>query len=524
MRRHFLPILFLIGFSLFTLRSIFNPGFMYSHDSLWHVERLQNMYSLIPLQFPVRWSPSLDNGYGIPLFNFTYPAPYYLGSLFMISGLGPIKAYDLLLLSFYILGGVGIYFLASKKPWIGISAAVLYLTTPYQFLDIFVRGALGEVVALGLFPFVLLSFKQVAESGKLKWYSPLPFALLLLSHNFYGYLFAALLIFFIIFIYEHKKTLIISLFLSLCLSSFFLIPAFFEKSLLLYSQIDHLDFRNHFVYFSQLIYSKWSYFGSLPGLDPREMSYQLGLGNILILLLAIMLVKKSRQLAIYLFVVFVAIFMMLPISDFFWRYIPLLSSIQFPWRFLGVVTVIFPLIYLETISLLLHKPRYSWIKYLPLLIVAIAIYGARNYARPVKWMTGDEFTSLHYEYVGKTTTAQRSEIVPKWATVERYTAGNLPELKSGELSSYTVKPYEISFQVDSAEQQNLIINRNYYPSWVGKIDGQPLSLTPTQTGEISVPISVGSHTYEISYASTIWAKLGNVISLVSLLLILILVY
>jgi hypothetical protein len=201
------------------------------------------------------------------------------------------------------------------------------------------------------------------------------------------------------------------LLLSFSLSAFFLLPAFVEKGLLLYSQNIHLSYRDHFVYPIQLLYGKWSFFGSEPGLDPKEMSYQLGIANIATLFLSLAVLRRSKKLAIYFFATALAIFMMLKQSDLLWQYIPLISSIQFPWRFLGITSILIPLIYIELVVNMSSSNTKIWPKYLSILLIVIAVYGARNYARPVKWMSVEEFTTLHYEYVGKTTTAQRNEIV-----------------------------------------------------------------------------------------------------------------
>lgn len=518
--------LIIVLFSLFFLRAIFHTGFMYSHDSLWHVERLQDMYSLVGKKFPVRWSPTLDHGYGVPLFNFTYPAPYYLGAGFMSLGLGPIKTYDLLLVSFYILGGIGVYLLGRKRPWIGLVAALLYLATPYQFLDIFVRGALGEVVALGLIPWVFLSFEQISSSGKLRWFSSLPFAFLLLSHNFYAYLIGALLLFLIITLYRHKRQLIYSFLFSLALSAFFLLPAFFEKSYLLFSQSDHLGYRDHFVSLSQLIYSKWSYLGSLPGNNPQEMSFRLGLANLVIFLASFFLVvflgfkrKLPQRLGILFIITIICIFLMTSPSDFLWRFIPLLSSIQFPWRFLGLLTILFPLLYLELAEHSFRSHKAKLFILISVCLLSLAIYNSRNYSRPVKWLTPEEFMTFHYEYAGQTTTAKRSEIVPRWAPVERYNSSLAPEINGGELTNYINDPLNVSFSVNTSESGETTIERNYFPSWVGEIDGQKTVLTPTSTGEISLPIISGQHSYRVYLASTIIEKLGNLISLLSFIIL-----
>ncbi|KKU14952.1 MAG: hypothetical protein UX21_C0008G0007 [Microgenomates group bacterium GW2011_GWC2_45_8] len=519
MKRHFLQVLFLLFFSLWSLRSIFHRGFMYSHDSLWHVERIQNIYSLIPTQFPVRWSPTLDNGYGVPLFNFTYPAPYYLGAGFMALGLGPIKSYDLILLLAYFLGGVGVYLLGRRRSWVGLTAAILYLTTPYQFLDIFVRGALGEVFALGLIPWVFLTFAQISTTGKLRWYSPLPFALLILSHNFYVYLFGALLTFFILVMYKHKRELIYVLFLSIGLSAFFLVPAFFEKNLLLFSQSNHLGYRDHFVYPLQLLYGKWNYLGSITGDNPYEMTYQLGASNLVILLFSLVVISLqtihrslSRKLVWSFIVLLLGIYMMLPISDFLWGTIPLLPSIQFPWRFLGITTIIFPLLYLELSIYFSKKNRFNLFPIVSGCLVILSIYASRNYGRPTYWMNADQFLQYHYEYAGKTTTAQRAEIVPRWAPVERYNADLIPEVTAGKITNYLITPLSISFDIDTSDSQSIVIERNYFPTWVGEIDGHPLALSPSSTGTISVPISSGTHSYRIHYQNTWVEKLGNLLS------------
>lgn len=525
MRAHAIFLSLLLVFSLWSLRSIFHPGFMYSHDALWHVERLQNMTALLPVQFPARWSPDLDHDYGVPLFNFTYPAPYYLGAGLMSLGLGPIKTYNLLLFLGYFLGGVGVYLLSHRQRVFGFFAAVLYLLTPYQFLDIFVRGALGEVLALGIIPWVFLSLDQLSSTGRLRWYTSIPFALLILSHNFYGYLFGALLVFLTLILYKHKRQIFISFCLSLGLAAFFLIPAFFEKSFLLFTQTDHFGYRDHFVYPLQLLYSKWSYMGSLPGLDPREMSFQLGLANwgVIILGLAVLLFRLPRlpsRLTWYLALITFSLFMMLPASDWLWATLPLISSIQFPWRFLGLVTALLPLLYLELSQVFIKAKRTKLFTLLSLVLIVLALYNTRNYHLPVKWLSADEFLALHYEYAGGTATAKRSEIVPRWAPVERYSPedGQSPQVVGdGQLSNISETPLQLSFTGNSPNDRSQVIwYRNYFPTWSATVDGQNLALTPTPTGEVTLPLAPGTHQYQIFFKSTRVELLGNLLSLLSL--------
>jgi hypothetical protein len=514
MKKYFFPLLIIFLFSLWSLRSLFHPGFIYSHDSLWHVERIQNISTLITSQFPVRWSPSLDHGYGAPLFNFTYPAPYYLGSLLMFIGLGPVASYKILLLIAYILGGVGVYLLGRKHVPTGLVAAVLYILIPYQYLDIFVRGALGEVFALGLAPWVFLAISTIESRQKLNWFAPLPFVLLLLSHNFFSYLIGAMIVFFALTIYQQKKLIFSSLLLSITLSSFFVLPAMLEKNLLLYTQTPNTDYASHFVYPSQLISTAWNYLGSMPGYNASEMSFQLGIPTVIIFALYLA-TPASRKKIVYLVTFLVSLFLMLPYSDFIWRSIPILSIIQFPWRFLGILTVITPLFYLSVADSFGHKPVFKYFSYV---LVFVALFTTYSYARPLKWLNDDEFMQLHYEYAGGTMSAHREEIVPKWASLERYEpAGGRLKIAGAEPTGLVEQDSSLSFNLIT-DQHDLtgVWHRNYYPSWQGRVDGQSMQLSPTDSGEISFKLLTGEHKYEIYLGSTAYAKLGNTLSLIGL--------
>src|SRR5258706_14692287 len=66
---------------LITMRSILGPSFFRPHDYT-HAARLVEMQrSLQAGELPVRWSRNFGFGYGMPLFNFYAPLPYYFGQL-----------------------------------------------------------------------------------------------------------------------------------------------------------------------------------------------------------------------------------------------------------------------------------------------------------------------------------------------------------------------------------------------------------------------------------------------------------
>lgn len=509
-------LIILIG--LFFGWGLLQPGFMQTHDTIWHVERILNMTEeLRSGQFPVRWSYSLDNGFGIPLFNFAYPGPYYLMSLAHLAGLGVIAVYNLTNLAFFLLGGLGMYWLYRKKSEVGaLTTAVLYMLAPYQLLDIYVRGALGEVVVLGLFPWCLYMIDILGKKKKLIWYTPLPLFLVLISHNFLGLIFIGLLLILSLTGRAQKKLILQHIAVAVALAAFFLLPMIGERNLLMESppgnQNATLD--RHYVYPAQLVWSPWGYTGSLPGNDPSEISYQLGLAHIAVILYALITARKKA--GIYLVLVAGAVFMMTPYSSFIWRLFPILQVIQFPWRLLAVTSILVPLIFMRVYRDLEEKNK-KRAYVLAGGIVIIAFLNVMGYRQPERRLSAEEFGSLHAVYEEKTATAYRYELMPRWAVNERSKPA-APTVAEGAivLSGMSSTAYMDTFTAESQSDGAVIVYRNYYPSWKGTADGETIPLAPSESGEIRVPVRPGTHTYRVKLGNTPLALVGNWVTLLTL--------
>ena len=78
-----LPLFILISAVLFAVLPLFLPGFIPTHDGEYHLIRFYEFEKMLRAGHWVpRWAPGLNSGYGIPLFNFFYPFPNYIGALF----------------------------------------------------------------------------------------------------------------------------------------------------------------------------------------------------------------------------------------------------------------------------------------------------------------------------------------------------------------------------------------------------------------------------------------------------------
>jgi uncharacterized membrane protein len=266
---------------IITMRSILGPTFFRPHD-FTHAARLVEMQrSLKAGEFPVRWSRNFGFGYGMPLFNFYAPLPYYLGQIPMALGLSAVDSIKLLYLTNSILAFAGMYLLGTKLwgKWGGILSAVFFSFSTYRALDLFVRGALGEAFALVLIPFALYGVQLALEKKRVgSLVIAVSLAAILLSHNLTGMasvgLVTAYYLLQILLSIPKKEwrwqliSLGMGILLSVGLSAFYTIPAFLEKGLTRVDQtivVGYFDFHDHFLCYSQVFKGVWKYGASLPG-------------------------------------------------------------------------------------------------------------------------------------------------------------------------------------------------------------------------------------------------------------------
>jgi len=173
--------------SLFLLWPLFAAPFFSHHDDVQTIRLYEMDKCIKDGQIPCRWVPDLGGLYGYPLFNYYAPLPYYFGELiYWVSGNLILSVKIMFAVSF--LGAYIFMYLLGQKYWGrlgGSLAAVFYSFAPYHALDFYVRGAMGEMWALMLFPAILWALTRLQEHLNIA--NLLLFALfigfLLTSHN-----------------------------------------------------------------------------------------------------------------------------------------------------------------------------------------------------------------------------------------------------------------------------------------------------------------------------------------------------
>ena len=541
-----LTLFLLLLFSYKAVRPLFVPGFFPMHDDTQPARVYEMARALASGQFPVRWVPDLGYGFGYPLFNFYGPLPYYIGALFNLFGFDAIAGAKAMIIIGILLSVVTMYiFISSLFGNIaGVVISILYLYAPYHAVNVYVRGAIGELFAYGFLPLVVYGFYKIMQMKERKQaiiIGALGIAGILLSHNIIGMLtlmyIAVGLVFLFCFLLVQKQSLtpfflcLLLIFLGIGLSSFFVLPAFFEKS---YTRVAELttggsDFRNHFVYIDQLWDSPWGYAGSAPG-KIDGMSFKLGKVHVLLGFLSFPLIlflykkKKIRKDMLVLFVLLFCVllsslFLTLPVSGLIWEKISWFAYVQYPWRHLNFILL--GLCVLSSVLFLPLKRNGQLI--LGGIILFFTLYLNTKYFVPREYISVEEQDYIAARNLQGKISRISDEYLPKEFIVPQ-------EVKEKDISELTdntsilVKefkgtPTDKTYTVEVKTNEDIITNTTFFPGWKVFIDGSLGKIT-NQEGRIRIEnVPAGTHKVRLVLTNTFVRILGNTISFFSLFLL-----
>jgi len=329
------------------------PGYFSVHDDM-HPAWILEMYRAIQSgQFPPRYAPDLSYGFGYPLFHFIYPLPYYIGAAYYSLGLNLIWSIKLIYILSLPFSALAMYvFTRRHLSTLGaIICSVIYIYTPYRAVNIYVRGALGESLSFVFIPIIFWSIDKAFEIPNKRTisFAGLSFAGLILTHNIAAYIVAPFaLIYFVFRFYSHNNlnaifNLFKMLILGLALSAYFWIPAIIDKRLMIENPI--FNYRDHFPFIKQLLFSKWGYGASLWGPDDG-FSFQLGIINLISIfllgLLTLITFYRDKKIIFSSFFTLSSTLFLLYLmnirSSWIWDTIPFMNYFQFPWRLLLLIT------------------------------------------------------------------------------------------------------------------------------------------------------------------------------------------
>ena len=518
-------------FSFFDSKIIVNI----SQDITFHLNRFVGLANAFEEgQILPKIYPYANNGFG-------YATPLFYCDLFLYPfailyhfGLSVVWCYKLCVLFYTTLGNIFIYLIFKKETnnrKLSLLASFLYLTCSYHLLNIFIRGALGEILAMTFVPLVLYAlYRILVKHEDCFIFLGISFSLLVQSHLIssllYGIFFFCMIVVFLIMNRKDfsliKKTIITIIkgtIIALLLCVWYLLPMFEQ----MHSQTFWLSVNSQYNNINTTIQ---------PVSDLiRSSSYKFipGVGIVLVLFnILYLMVKKNRYITIiiiYILFMYLIIFGLIPGT--------ILNVVQFYFRF---YIVIFPL------SIIVMLYVLSKLKYQNVLIVfSILILFTNAVVTNIKMMNDGEY------YLNNNATINEVNSITSYKYNLDY---NHDELGGAEYLPYTeymdynndllaikyidknkqmidyIYEYDrhfssIEFICDNEDELELLLPLSYYKGYKAyeMIDGvyKNIDISINEKYKLIVVSSTsGRHKYKVIYENTTIQQVSFIASFIAL--------
>lgn len=529
-------ILIVVLVSLVAGFALLHPGLPPTHDGEYHVIRFYEFdKALRDGNLYPRWAPDLNNGFGVPLFNYVYPLPNYIASVMHFTGISFIDAFKLNMFFASLIGSF-FFYLWSKKYWGnlgGVVSSIFYSFAPYRFLDIYIRGSVGEVWALAFFPGLLWSFSRYTENLQKRYVllSSLFIAALIFSHNILGLFFFIFFVSYTIFNWCLNKkiqirSVLLMIFIGLGLSSPFWLPALIETKYVVGLQITNIA--DNFPEIYQLIIPSWG--SGFSGGDLKDqMSFQIGLANLLVIFIATFGIftwskkyKFKKIIIFFLLWFYLILFLLTSYSSWIWDNFPMISYAQFPWRLLSFEIIIAPFLAGSLLSIPWVSKSKKKKTAVALFLIAFVLSLGINYAKPAFYHYRDDAYYVNRSNFIDGTNSVGNIFNTKWLDkIPTKRSGKIEILEGdGKLSALSLKSSEYTFSITAKSNLLVLVNTAYFPGWIGKIDDKKINVE-NKNGIIAIRVPVGNHNVQIIFQDTFIRKLSYVFFYIAIFTLLI---
>jgi hypothetical protein len=521
------------------------PGFPWGHDTPPH---LANAFrfdrALWQGQFPVRWAEGLRPGSGQPLFNFYQVGFYYFLEALRATGIPLSAAFKLAPALLWWVGALFTWrWLQPFGPSAAFAGSVTFGLSPYVILDVFVRAAYPEFMAIVGIAGTLWAtdaFLRRGHAGYLPALSGLV-ALLLISHLPACLIGAPLLIgqpLVRTLSDEQSRSRLPSLLLAAALgcglASFYVIPALSELHLVSMWRLTMggVDYRNNFVP-AQLwiprVPFEWNYFGTVVTGRDSLLPVQISIVQWAAIIgsAAWLITRPWRRarfaascVVLWLATIALALFMMHAVSGPIWTVVPALAVLQFPWRFFLLLSIAAAGL---TAALISQIDRRLTQLSCAALVVGVHMYFYYPHLKPggfvarsnmniddPRWIADSDppprtFEELGYDPAG---TSPDPAVSASWSL-----------LGAGAIEPVSHTDAAIVVRIAAPHPVALRFNIPAFPGWSIAIDGIPTSVAVAPNGYMLVSVPAGSHVVRAAFENTPIRLGANALSLISAVLL-----
>ncbi len=526
--------------SWLALQPLSRAGFFPMHDDTQVARVVVMSRAITQGQFPVRLVSDLGYGYGYPIYNFYGPLPYYVGALFTHLGFSALESTKIMFAIGILLLGWSTFALVASfwGPLAGMTAGVLTQFAPYHAVQIYVRGAVGEFWASAFIPFVLLGFLL---SGSVKTrrigvrVGGVGLAFVILSHTVTGFATVVGCIIFILgfAVYALMKreqrmrdvigTYITTLLVGLGLTAFFWFPAVAEMQFTsVAGQIGATaNYKDHFVCLAQFWNSPWGYGGSIPGCIDG-VSFKLGKVHLAFGLLGFIFLyisKRSVRTSLYWVGVLLIIsggMFATSISAPFWRVVPQLAYIQYPWRFITIIELGLAVL---AGGLVLQKSRYVS-GFVAICIVTLTLWNtvylfAPQYSYPRDDADFETPSDLRFRASKVSDEYLPSELI-RPTQIANVVFDTIESTGSAVVTKIRDDTTSAEYHVISESSVDIRVNKAFFPGWKYWVNDEEV-IPRIKHGLPELTLPAGKTVIVMRFVDTPVRTTGNIVTLVFIL-------
>ena len=352
-----------------------NVQIIETHDGSIHLLRIIGLNnSMKNSEFPFLIAPYYCRDFGYSM-SAIYPQlvtyiPFLFAMLTKSFNLG-LKIFAMLTIP---ISGICMYNFTrdtTKRKDISFLSAIIYMTFPYRFEDIFTRYAIGEFTAFIFLPIVFHGLYNLINGDRKKhFYIAIGAIGLILSHTIttiYAAIFCVIYI-----IYNFKKfwdkdvikKCIVNVIFILLVSSLFIVPLFEYKTQAQYSVFEPGVMKTAGEYVQNNTIEIWQLIKDKG--EERGVSFIVGIPAIIMLMITILTWKNiNKEYKNFYGICFVfAVISIYMCTKFFpWRIMPqLICNIQYPWRMVGFAMFFFTPVFAINVCTLLDTIKNFKIK------------------------------------------------------------------------------------------------------------------------------------------------------------------
>lgn len=409
------------------------------------------------------------------------------------------------------------------------------------------RAAIGEIVALAIAPWLLLSLRRLALNGGVgrTALAALLLAALVLSHNLSALLFAGLAtVWCAAQVVERRRWQVLAwlaaaLLVGLALSVFFWVPSLADLGLVGGAQKltrgGH-GYADHFVTGAPIVGEAWGYGVSVAG-GGDGMPLQAGRLHLLLLscgLVALWLRRRQRLVvpAAMALCALGSLVLVHQISAPLLNHLPWMPMFQLPWRWYLLFALASALVASEVAALaLVRLPDALGRAVAVALVVAPGVYYGAFVRAPLLLVDTQQQLSASFDPANASAMAQ----LPHMASLDAYlTPERIRTLRTGttiaseclprgDSAPITVQPipaYEprapalivleaeegaltARYRIAAAAPSPAVVHRYFFPGWHATLDGDalPVAAEPS-SGLIALQVPAGEHTLELGFELT----------------------